>query len=165
MTARITGSRIVDTPVGRLTLTASHGAIKEVAWLDGEEDGNDPVLDEAVRQVRDYFDGRLIRFDLPLAPSGTPFQHRVWTAMAEIPFGQTRSYGELAHIVDSGPRAIGTACARNPIPLVVPCHRVVAAGGALGGFSGGAGLGTKRWLLGHEAQRMVSQRAATEVLV
>lgn len=108
---------------------------------------------EAVRQLRAWLaDGRF-EFALPLAPAGTPFQRRVWAGIAAIPAGQTRSYGELAATLGSGPRAVGNACGANPYPLVVPCHRVVAAGGGLGGFArqrGGFLLQVKSWLLQHE---------------
>ena len=89
-------------------------------------------------------------FDLPLAPEGTAFQKRVYAAMQRIPFGGMRSYGELAAELGSAARAVGGACGSNPLPIVIPCHRVVAAGGGLGGFSGGAGASTKTWLLHHE---------------
>ena len=88
--------------------------------------------------------------DLPLAAHGTDFQKRVWAAMSEIPYGETATYGGLATMLDSGPRAVGMACGRNPIPIVVPCHRVLASGGREGGFSGGSGLPTKRQLLAIE---------------
>jgi methylated-DNA-[protein]-cysteine S-methyltransferase len=87
---------------------------------------------------------------LPLTPAGTPFQRRVWATLAEIPFGQTRSYGDLARELGSGPRAVGGACGRNPIPLLIPCHRVLTADGHLGGYSGQGGLVTKMQLLRHE---------------
>ena len=108
------------------------------------------MLAEAARQLTEYFAGERREFALPLAPSGTPFRRRVWQAMQAIPYGQTRSYGDLARALDSAPRAVGGACGANPIPLVIPCHRVVGAGGALGGFSGGAGCDTKRQLLALE---------------
>ena len=101
------------------------------------------------RQLDAYFAGHLTRFDLPLAPSGSPFEVGVWTAMAEIPYGETRVYGELAASVGSAPRAVGRACGRNPIPIVIPCHRVLAKAG-LGGYSGSGGLATKRHLLALE---------------
>jgi len=107
-------------------------------------------LAEAARQFVAFFAGRLTQFDLPLAASGTAFDQRVRAAMRAIPYGETRTYGDLAHFTDSGPRAIGRACGRNPIPIIVPCHRVLARGG-LGGYSGGAGLPTKQWLLALEA--------------
>ena len=141
----------VESPVGPLTITAEDGAITAVDF--GGSAGPSPnggVLAEAARQLAAYFAGERREFALPLAPSGTPFRLRVWAAMQAIPYGQTRSYGDLARALDSAPRAIGGACGANPIPLVIPCHRVVGAGGALGGFSGGAGCDTKRQLLALE---------------
>ena len=109
---------------------------------------------EAARQLRAYLKAPDFVFGLPLRPSGTAYQRRVWAQVATIPSRQTRSYGELAKALHSGPRAVGQACGANPFPLVVPCHRVIAAGGGLGGFArhgGGFMLEVKRWLLAHEA--------------
>lgn len=145
----MTGMISYDSPVGRLTLVADGDVLTAICWGDNRPDEPTPLLAEAVRQLGAYFDGRLTRFDLPLAPAGSPFECRVWGAMRHIPHGQTRSYGELAHAIDSGPRAIGRACGRNPIPIVIPCHRVLGRSG-LGGYSGGDGLGTKRKLLALE---------------
>ena len=146
--------RYVDSPVGRLALEADHDVLTRVRWAgDGETADAAPrhaVLAEAVRQLDLYFARRLTRFDLPLAAEGTAFQKRVWAAMVEIPYGETATYGGLAMALGSGPRAVGTACGRNPIPIVVPCHRVLASGGREGGFSGGRGLPTKRQLLAIE---------------
>ncbi|MDO8933016.1 MAG: methylated-DNA--[protein]-cysteine S-methyltransferase [Rhodocyclaceae bacterium] len=108
---------------------------------------------EAVRQLRAYLADPRFVFGLPLAPAGTPFQRRVWAGVAAIPAGSTRSYGDLAQAVGSGPRAVGNACGANPYPVVVPCHRIVASGGGMGGFArqrGGFLLDVKRWLLRHE---------------
>jgi methylated-DNA-[protein]-cysteine S-methyltransferase len=146
----MTNSITIESPVGRLTITEGEGAVVQIRWGEGGEGGKTPLLAEAERQLDAYFAGRLTRFDLPLRAAGSAFDKRVWAAMSEIPYGQTRSYGELAMSVDSGPRAIGGACGRNPIPIVVPCHRVLASGG-LGGYSGGEGLPTKRALLALEA--------------
>ena len=110
------------------------------------------VAREAVRQLRAYFRDPQHRFVLPLEPVGTPFQRRVWDAMRRIPAGETRSYGWLARQLGSSPRAIGGACRVNPIPLIIPCHRIVAAQG-LGGFMGvttGPGIQLKQLLLSHE---------------
>ena len=108
------------------------------------------VLHEARRQLDQYFKRKLRRFDLPLAARGTPFQQGVWKMMRAIPFGETATYGGMAMALGSGPRAVGMACGRNPLPIVVPCHRVLASGGKEGGFSGGQGLPTKRKLLALE---------------
>jgi methylated-DNA-[protein]-cysteine S-methyltransferase len=145
----MTNSITIDSPVGRLTITEADGAIVQIRWGEGGEGSKTPLLAEAERQLGAYFAGQLTRFDLPLRAEGSAFDQRVWTAMSAIPYGQTRSYGDLAMSVDSGPRAIGGACGRNPIPIVVPCHRVLASGG-LGGYSGGTGLPTKRALLALE---------------
>lgn len=136
----------IDSPVGRLTVFAMEGAIVSIAWADDPQGEPTGVLVEARRQLEAYFAGRLTQFDLPLMIAGSPFDKRVWAAMQQIPHGQTRSYGELAMEVGSAPRAIGGACGRNPIPIVIPCHRVLGRNG-LGGYSGGAGLATKRRLL------------------
>ena len=108
-----------------------------------------PLLSEAARQLDAYFAGGRTDFDLPLAAAGTVFDRRVWAAMRAIPYGETRTYGDLAHLTDSGPRAVGRACGRNPIPIIVPCHRILARGG-LGGYSGAGGLATKTRLLALE---------------
>ena len=111
---------------------------------------------EAVRQLRAYLADAGFAFSLPLQPAGTRFQRRVWEQIAQIPSHQTWSYGELAKALKSAPRAVGQACGANPYPVVVPCHRVVAAGGGLGGFSRQGGeffLDVKRWLLAHERSR------------
>lgn len=113
----------------------------------------DAVAKKVCVQLRAYLDGFPVRFDVPLAPRGTPFQNRVWQALRRIPCGSTQSYGELARLLDSAPRAVGQACGANPIPLIIPCHRVLARHG-LGGFmnsSGGEPLAIKRWLLEHES--------------
>jgi methylated-DNA-[protein]-cysteine S-methyltransferase len=112
-----------------------------------------PLAVEAVRQLRAYLGDSSLVFSLPLRPSGTPFQRRVWEQIAAIPGRQTRTYGELARALHNAPRAVGQACGANPFPLVVPCHRVIASGGGLGGFArqrGGFLLDVKRWLLAHE---------------
>jgi methylated-DNA-[protein]-cysteine S-methyltransferase len=112
-----------------------------------------PLAAEAVRQLRAYLADPAFVFGLPLRPSGTSFQRRVWAAIAAIPLGATLTYGQVAKQLKNAPRAVGQACGANPFPLVVPCHRVVATGGGLGGFSrqgGGFLLDVKRWLLSHE---------------
>lgn len=112
-----------------------------------------PLAQEAVRQLRAWLKDPAFEFGLPLAPAGTHFQRRVWDRIAAIPAGQTLSYGEVAAAIHSGARAVGNACGANPYPIVVPCHRVIAAHQALGGFGrqgGGFLLDIKRWLLQHE---------------
>ena len=145
--------RYVDSPVGRLAIEADHDAVTSVRWSNGESAHDEPmtpVLEEALRQLDRYFAGKLKRFDLPLAARGTDFQKSVWNMMSEIPFGGTATYGGMAMALGSGPRAVGMACGRNPIPIIVPCHRVLGSGGKEGGFSGGRGLPTKRQLLALE---------------
>ena len=144
----------VESPVGRLALEADGDTLTGVSWTSATGHAKDekatPVLREARRQLDQYFKGKLRRFDLPLAARGTPFQHSVWKMMSAIPFGETATYGGMARALGSGPRAVGMACGRNPLPIIVPCHRVLASGGKEGGFSGGQGLPTKRELLALE---------------
>jgi methylated-DNA-[protein]-cysteine S-methyltransferase len=111
---------------------------------------DDDALAEVRAQLREYFDGDRTGFDLPLAPAGTPFQQRVWAALRDIPYAGTTTYGALARSIGapSAARAVGAAVGRNPISIIVPCHRVVGAGGSLTGFAGG--LDNKKWLLAHE---------------
>jgi methylated-DNA-[protein]-cysteine S-methyltransferase len=140
----------IDSPLGKLTLTSAGGALIALDWnLADTYTDNDTVLEEAARQLRQYFAGKRTGFDLPMDPHGTPFQKRVWSAMLEIPCGKTATYGGLARQLESAPRAIGGACGRNPLPIVIPCHRVVGGAGK-GGYSGLGGLTTKDWLLNHE---------------
>ena len=143
----------IETPIGPITVTVRNGAVAEIAFaaarnaaLSGTAAEDAEVLDGAAAQLRDYFAGRRHRFTVPIALEGTPFQRRVWTAMTEIPYGRLRSYAALARQLSTAPRAVGGACGRNPIPIIVPCHRVVSETG-IGGYSGGAGLVTKRRLL------------------
>jgi methylated-DNA-[protein]-cysteine S-methyltransferase len=143
----------VESPVGRLALEADGEALTGVRWasdIERTRDRPSPVLKEARRQLERYFARRLKSFDLPLAGRGTDFQKSVWKMMREIPYGETATYGGMAIALGSGPRAVGMACGRNPIPIIVPCHRVLASGGKEGGFSGGQGLPTKRKLLSLE---------------
>lgn len=138
-------------PIGPITVTAENDALIALAFAaGGATRAPSPLLAEAKRQIAAYFTGRLRSFALPLAPAGTDFQRRVWKAMQAIPFGNTATYGDLARRLHSSPRAVGGACGRNPIPLVIPCHRVLARDG-LGGYSGAGGLATKRRLLDLEA--------------
>jgi methylated-DNA-[protein]-cysteine S-methyltransferase len=149
----------IDSPLGKLTLTCTAGALTALDWNLADTYGDkDPVLEEAARQLRQYFAGDRTDFDLPMQPHGTPFQKRVWSAMLEIPCGKTATYGGLARQLESAPRAIGGACGRNPLPIVIPCHRVVGGAGK-GGYSGLGGLTTKDWLLNHE-MAMVAEPVA-----
>ena len=146
-------STVVDTPIGPLGLTASDSALQGVRFDGGRVrvEGGSPVLDEAVRQLDAYFAGELVAFDLPLELNGSEFNRRCWLALASIPYGQTVSYGEQARRLGLGhdaARAVGAANGRNPLPVVLPCHRVIGADGSLTGFGGG--LDMKRFLLEHE---------------
>ena len=136
-------------PLGALTLSEEDGALVAVDWGFGRDQTLTPLLERARKQMHAYFDGALKRFDLPLAPRGTVFRQRVWQALRDIPYGLTWTYGELAMQVGGCPRAVGGANGANPLPIIVPCHRVVASKG-VGGYSGGNGVFTKRWLLTHE---------------
>ena len=149
---------VVQTPIDRLVVASDGSAIvgvwmanaepDDVSWADRR--GADSLLDEARRQLVAYFAGQLRAFDLPLAPNGTEFQRRVWTELTKIPFGATISYARLARRVSNAAavRAVGAANGRNPIPIIVPCHRVIGSNGSLTGFGGG--LARKQWLLKHE---------------
>jgi methylated-DNA-[protein]-cysteine S-methyltransferase len=144
---------VLDTPIGPLGLVASDTALQGVLFDGGgiRPEGSSPVLDEAARQLHAYFQGELEAFDVPLELSGSEFQRSCWLALASIPYGQTVSYGEQARRLGLGndaARAVGAANGQNPLPIVLPCHRVIGANGSLTGFGGG--LEVKRFLLEHE---------------
>jgi methylated-DNA-[protein]-cysteine S-methyltransferase len=136
-----------NSPLGDLTAFEENGDLVALEWGRVEGGHQTSVLRLAEQQLDDYFGGRRKSFDLPLAPDGTAFQKKVWAALQCIPYGSVSSYGHLAHDIDSGPRAVGGACGRNPLPIIIPCHRVLTVAGALGGYSGLDGLQTKRFLL------------------
>jgi methylated-DNA-[protein]-cysteine S-methyltransferase len=136
----------VPSPLGPLTIVADNGALVAIEWRDRKAHDESPLLQEAARQLSEYFAGARKRFNVPLAPKGEPMEQQVWRLMAAIPYGETRRYGELARNLDVEAQAIGEACGRNPLPIFIPCHRVVAHNG-LGGYSGGKGIETKRRLL------------------
>lgn len=161
----------MSSPIGELTILAVDDGLVAIDWSDdvghhtdvpsgdvvdvGAEDH--PVLRRAVDQLAEYFAGQRTEFDLPLSARGTPFQRQAWDALVRIPYGDTVSYGEQAVMLGdrNKARAVGAANGKNPIPIVVPCHRVVGSNGKLTGFAGG--LGTKAWLLDHElAVRMAT---------
>jgi methylated-DNA-[protein]-cysteine S-methyltransferase len=154
----------IDSPLGPVRIVAHREAVTAVEFVGpvaepgsprsstavaaarsagrpvGDRDDDDPLLAEAARQLTAYFARDLKEFDLPLRPDGTPFQLRVWEQLRKIPYGETTSYGEIAHRLDMNPgasRAVGAANGRNPIGIVIPCHRVVGAGGLLSGYAGG----------------------------
>lgn len=139
----------LHSPVGDLTISEDGGALVAIDWGWVEVQGETPLLVEARTQLQAYFDGARTGFDLPLAPGGTAYQKKVWQALCDIPPGTTRTYADIARSAGGSPRAVGGANGRNPIPIVIPCHRVVATTG-LGGYSGGDGLPTKRFLLALE---------------
>jgi len=152
----------IKSPLGKLKLVASANALVGVLWggegpdrrrLDAEKlEKHHPVLTEAERQLSEYFAGTRTQFELPLEPRGTEFQKKVWRSLRRIPFGTTKSYAEIARAIGSprACRAVGAANSKNPLPIVVPCHRVVGANGALTGFGGG--LETKAKLLALETR-------------
>ena len=140
----------MNSPVGDLTLFEDEGKLVAVDWGWVDHGVETAVLTRARRQLDDYFDGRRRDFDLPLALVGTAYQQKVWAALRAIPFGTVLSYGALAAKIDSAPRAVGGACGRNPVPIIVPCHRVLPRDGRLGGYSGLDGPETKRFLLALE---------------
>ena len=137
----------VASPVGDLVVSELNGRIVAVDWGRALRETETPLLAAAAQQLNAYFYCGLKRFELKLAPAGSRFQQAVWREMRRIPRGGTRSYADLARAVNSAPRAVGGACARNPIPILIPCHRVVAAGGRIGGYSAPGGLEVKRFLL------------------
>lgn len=153
-------SAVVSAPFGAIGVRTTGGLLQELVYLPPShalQDPADPLAEQAAAQLERYFAEPDFCFDLPLATVGTGFQRRVWSAIASIPRGTVRTYGDLARLVGSAPRAVGQACGANWFPLVVPCHRVTAAGG-LGGFSNsddanGFHLGVKRWLLSHEGAK------------
>ncbi len=150
----------IDSPIGPLGLVATTEGLRAVAWRGGQttvklpddmvEDPDHPTLRQAAQQLNEYFAGTRTSFDLPLDLRGTSFQEAAWRALGDIPHGSTRSYGEQAALIGrpKAVRAVGQANGRNPVPIVLPCHRVIGANGSLGGFGGGLDL--KTWLLNHE---------------
>lgn len=139
-------SAAIRTPLGALAIFEEEGAIVRLRWGGGADDAT-PLLDAARAQLAEYFSGRRQNFDLPVEPRGGAFERAVWAELAKIPYGRTLTYGDLAARVGGVARAVGGACGANPIPIVIPCHRVLAAGGGMGGFSAPGGVETKRRLL------------------
>jgi methylated-DNA-[protein]-cysteine S-methyltransferase len=142
----------IESPLGKLSLYEREGAIIALRFGPAPAAASDgaPVLRQAARFLERYFAGRAVACELPLDPGGTRFQKQVWRLMREIPYGETATYAEFADRLKSAPRAVGQACSANPIPILIPCHRVLGTGGRLGGFSGGKGLPTKLDLLRRE---------------
>lgn len=141
----------VTSPVGRLSIEACDGAVTALSWRRATETSGDQaaLLERAKEQVEAYFRGDLVFFDLPLRIAGSDFQRDVCAAMSAIPFGETRTYGDIARDLGAPAQAVGQACGGNPIPIIIPCHRVLGARG-LGGFSAAGGVETKVALLRHE---------------
>ncbi len=146
------GCTYLDSPIGKLVISGDE-AVTRVAFVEEKQAAADPnpLVEEAKRQLAAYFRGELRVFDLPLAPSGSSFEQAVWRHLLTIPDGQTTTYGEIAVALGRGPaaaRAVGAANAKNPIVIIIPCHRVIGRNGKLVGYGGG--LWRKRWLLQHE---------------
>lgn len=144
----------VPTPIGAISIYVKNNAIVYVHMGQpvAPDYGHSPVVAEAIRQINEYVAGERQNFELPLNTGGTQFQREVWDIIAKIPFGQTLSYGEIAHALGKpmASRAVGGAVGSNPVALLIPCHRVMGASGRITGYSGGDGIPTKRWLLAHE---------------
>lgn len=161
----MTAETYLKSPVGTLRLAASETGLthvlfaREAGRADAAESSDSPLLARTVRQLEEYFDGERREFDLPLAPEGTPFQLETWRALREIPYGTTISYGELARRLGKprAVRAVGAANGRNPLSIIVPCHRVIGADGTLTGYGGG--LEVKRRLLELEGVRLDPREA------
>lgn len=137
----------IKSPYGDLTLFEENDSLIALEWGRSPGGQKTALLLEAQKQLASYFDGKLDQFDLPLSAQGTPFYKRVWAHMQSIPYGRVETYGDVAAKIGSAPRAVGGACGRNPIPIIVPCHRIVGAGGRLTGYTGADGIETKKALL------------------
>ncbi|HLT30981.1 MAG TPA: methylated-DNA--[protein]-cysteine S-methyltransferase [Myxococcaceae bacterium] len=155
-----TVSRLLPTPIGDVHVVANDVGVVAVQRVDAAKPprleaprclGAHPILDLAGAELTEYFEGHRQHFTVPLAPTGTPFQRDVWSALGTIPFGESRSYAWLAKEIGRprAVRAVGAANGRNPLAIIVPCHRVIGSAGALVGYAGG--LEMKRWLLEHES--------------
>ena len=146
-------------PFGVLEIVSDGRAVTRVAYLPRDTQAKAPpdrITAQAAREVGHYIENPAFRFTVPLAPKGTEFQMRVWKTLSAIPAGESRTYGEIARVIRSAPRAVGQACGSNPVALLIPCHRVVGSQGHLGGFmhaGDGDPIAIKRWLLVHEGHR------------
>ncbi len=147
-----------DSPIGKIRIIEEGGYITRLRWghelvqsdeYDEEDQGKSDVLDQAVEQLKAYFAGELTEFDLPIAPKGNRFQSDVWRIMQSIPLGETLTYGDVAKKLGAAAQPVGQACGHNPIPIIIPCHRILGAKN-LGGFSAEGGIEDKVWLLKHE---------------
>jgi len=148
---------LLDTPVGKLALRMQDGVLLKIDFLaqQQQQDRNNPQqFQKLTKQLQQYFKNPQAHFSIESDECGTAFQQRVWQALRDIPTGETRTYGQIASLLNSSPRAVGNACRANPLPIITPCHRVTAANGT-GGFAGarqGKLLDIKKWLLEHEAR-------------
>ena len=136
-----------SSPIGVITLFEHNGSISSLQFQSCAQSGDNPTLFFAQTQLIEYFSGTRKTFEVPFCPNGTPFQKKVWEAIQKIPYGQTMTYGALAQVLDTAPRAIGLTCGANPIPIIIPCHRVVGKNNNLTGYSAGRGIETKQQLL------------------
>lgn len=147
---------LIATPIGMMRIMGDGDLITSIATElphdDQEVAGNTALVCDCASQLRAYFTGKLRDFDIPLLPSASPRGEALRAGILSVGYGDMLSYAALARQLDSGPRAVGQACARNPFPIIVPCHRILASGGRLGAYSGGEGPKTKRWLLDLESR-------------
>lgn len=142
-------------PLGEMTISEEDGALVSLDWGWGRDQHETPLLARARQMLECYFDGELKHFDLPLNPFGTPYRLRIWAALQRIPYGQTRTYADIAAEVGGSPRSVGGAVGANPLPVIIPCHRVVGTSGLVG-YSGGEGLADKAFLLRLEGAEIVA---------
>ena len=149
----------INSPLGPIRVATDGNSITRLRWAkQGEASAgtpDDPLLQRTAEQLAEYFGGARDTFDLPLNPAGTDFQKAVWRIMLRIPKGDFRTYGDVADELEGSARAVGSACGANPIPIIIPCHRILAAGGKLGGFSAEGGVEDKVWLLKHEGAMLL----------
>jgi methylated-DNA-[protein]-cysteine S-methyltransferase len=143
----------VNSPLGPLTLVEADGAIVELDWRQAHKEGPSQLLKSAQDELASYFAGELDNFSVPLNPEGTDFQKRVWQQMVEIAYGNALTYGDVAKNLSSSPRAVGGACGKNPIPIIIPCHRIIGANDKLTGYTGAGGTKTKSFLLDLESHQ------------
>jgi len=149
------GQQSFNSPVGILSAFEADGKLVALDWGRIPDPDPSPLTEETGRQLSAYFGGSLTVFDLPLDPAGSDFQRAVCFEMTKIPYGKQWTYGDIAKTLGKPAQAVGGACGRNPIPIIIPCHRVVGSNGAMTGFSGGEGVETKVWLLNHEGLLIV----------
>ncbi len=150
----------LHSPLGTLTLSEDDGAIVALDWGWGRDQDETALLMRARDQVHEYLDGERQVFELPIQPFGTAYQRRVWAVLSSIPYGQTRTYGEVAGIAGGGPRAVGQANRCNPVPILIPCHRVKGAQD-IGGYSAAEGIVTKHYLL--QLETSVARRSDADL--